>query len=110
MGPMGVNENHGPVRGKATSPPRESSRNERTDFLVNGNHDSHHAREDDDDMQVGDDDEHDEDDDMEGHEENGTNESDEENVDELMDEADFDDAEGSELDASTYHSPAPTSL
>ncbi|KAF9921350.1 hypothetical protein BGZ65_010420, partial [Modicella reniformis] len=112
MGPMGANENHGPVRGRAAqqSPPRgaDNSRGERADYSVNGNHDLHHARDNDGDMDVGDDEEHDEDEDMEGQDNASNADSEEENVDELMDEADFEEAEGSEsMDSSTFYSRIP---
>lgn len=103
MGPMGANENHGPVRGRQ-SPPHSANipRDDRASFTVNGNHDSHHDRRNNsnDDLQASDrhDDDHDEDDDMEGHDENGTHDSEEENVDELMDEGEFEDGEGQDMD------------
>ncbi|KAF8931614.1 hypothetical protein BGZ58_007538 [Dissophora ornata] len=95
MGPMGVNENHGHVRGKVPqeSPSRkvENTGNANAGYREEDSSNSHQNRGNHRDM----DDEEDqyEDDDMEGEEDGSNPETDEENVDELMDEAEFEEAE-----------------
>ncbi|KAG0299756.1 hypothetical protein BGZ98_009776 [Dissophora globulifera] len=112
MGPMGANENHGPIRGlpaqEGSSQKLDNTRNDRSDYANDRHQDAHqgkghhrHGREG----------EHDQygNGDMEDEGE-GSNPESEENVDELMDEGEFEDGDESESrDNRAYYSHSDAS-